>query len=53
MKNCVNLKFEITSDVSQGLLKWSHCPCPGPWGEVLVMVLGTQILVLVLGGKSW
>ena len=36
----------------------SHCPCPGPWGQVLVLegqvlvivlVLGGQVLVLVLG----
>src|SRR6218665_3548276 len=29
------------------------CPCPGPWGQVLVLVLGGQVLVLVLvlGGQ--
>ena len=33
----------------------SHGPCPGPWGQVLVLVLvvvlGGQVLVLVLGGQ--
>jgi hypothetical protein len=24
------------------------CPGPGPWGQVLVLVLGGQVLVLVL-----